>query len=285
MRLPIARLVGAAAICALAADPAAAAPPKPAVEIKDAVVQVTVIPENRTDVRIEIVTQNRSLPLKLKAMRSRTVIDGGLDGKKIRNCRGGGDAVVVRVAEVGDVALKDMPHIVVHAPLDVDVSAGGAVFGVIGRARNVTLGAAGCGDWTVANVEQLLRINMAGSGDARAGSAGEAELRVAGSGDVATADIRGRLDVDMAGSGNVRVKSMTGLLDVHMAGSGDVLVQDGRASAMNVSMAGSGNMVFGGVADTLTARIAGAGDVRARQVRGQVRKTVVGSGTVKIGAP
>ncbi|CAN7145510.1 DUF2807 domain-containing protein [Phenylobacterium sp. LjRoot225] len=279
MRLPIALLMGAAI-----AGPAAAAPATAAIEIKDAVVQVTVIPENRTDIRVEIVTQNRALPLKFKEMRSRTVIDGGLDGKKIRNCRGGGNDVVVRVAEVGDVTLKDMPHIVVHAPRDVDVSAGGAVFGVIGRARNVTLGAAGCGDWTVANVEQRLRINVAGSGDARAGTAGEAELRVAGSGDVATADIRGRLDVDMAGSGNVRVKSMSGPLDVHMAGSGDAVVFGGRASAMTVSMAGSGNVVFGGVADTLTARIAGSGDVRASQVRGQVRQTVVGSGTVKIGA-
>jgi hypothetical protein len=266
------------------AGPATAAPATAAIEIKDAVAQVTVIPENRSDIRVEIVTQNRALPLKLKVMRSRTVIDGGLDGKKIRNCRGVGNDVVVRVAEVGDVALKDMPHIVVHAPRDVDVSAGGAVYGVIGRARNVTLGAAGCGDWTVANVEQRLRINMAGSGDARAGSAGEAELRVAGSGDVATADIRGRLDVDMAGSGNVRVKAMSGPLDLHMAGSGDAVVLGGRASAMTVSMAGSGNVVFGGVAETLTARIAGSGDVRARQVNGQVRKTVVGSGSVKIGA-
>jgi hypothetical protein len=279
MRLPIVLLVGAAI-----AGPAIAAPPTAAIEIKDAVAQVTVIPEDRSDIRVEIVTQNRALPLKLKEMRSRTVIDGGLGGKKIRNCRGVGSDVVVRVAQVGDVGLKDMPHIVVHAPRDVDVSAGGAVFGVVGRARNVTLGAAGCGDWTVANVEQRLRINMAGAGDARAGSAGEAELRVAGSGDVATADIRGRLDVDMAGSGNVRVKSMSGPLDVHMAGSGDAVVLDGRASAMTVTMAGSGNVVFGGIAETLTARIAGSGDVRARQVNGQVRKTVVGSGSVKIGA-
>jgi hypothetical protein len=279
MRLPIA-LVMSAAI----AGPAAAAPPRAAIEIKDAVAQVTVIPENRDDLRVEIVTRNAALPLKLKTMRSRTVIDGGLDGKKIRNCRGDGDQVVVRVAQVGDVALKDMPHIVVHAPRDVDVSVGGAVYGVIGRARNVTLGNAGCGNWTVANVEQALHLNLAGSGDARAGSAGEAQLRVAGSGDVATAAIRGRLDVDMAGEGNVRVKAMSGPLDVHVAGSGDVVVQDGQASAMTVTMAGSGNVVFGGVADTLTARIAGSGDVRARQVRGQVHKTVVGSGTVKIGA-
>jgi hypothetical protein len=270
-------------ISAAASFGAQAAQAAPAVEIKDAVAQVTVIPEDRADVRIEIVSQNRRLPLKIRQARSRTVIDGGLNGRKIRSCRGSGADAVVRVAGVGDVAVKDMPHIIVHAPRDVDASAGGAVFGSIGRARNVSLGNAGCGDWTVANVEQHLKINLAGSGDARAGAAGQATLRVAGSGDIATAEVRGRLDVDVAGAGNVRVKSMAGPLDVHVAGAGDVLVQAGQASAMTVAVAGSGNVVFGGVAGTLTARIAGSGDVRARQVRGQVRKTVMGSGAVRIG--
>lgn len=263
--------------------PAHGAPATPAFEIKDAVAQVTIIPENRPDLRVEVISQNRRLPLKVRQLRNRTVIDGGLGGSKIRGCRGAGADVVVRVAGLGDIPLRDMPHIIVHAPRDVDASAGGAVFGSVDRARNVTLGNAGCGDWIVANVEQHLKINLAGSGDARAGTAGLATLRVAGAGDIATADVRGRLDVDVAGSGNVRVKSMAGPLDVHVAGAGDVTIQDGRASAMTVSLAGSGNVVFGGVADTLTARIAGSGDVRARQVRGQVRKTVMGSGAVRIG--
>jgi hypothetical protein len=278
MRL-IALLMSAAASLA----GAAAAQAAPAVEIKDAVAQVTVIPEDRTDIRIEVVTQNRRLPLKIKETRSRTVIDGGLDGQKIRGCRGSGDEVVVRVAGVGDIALKDMPHIVVHAPRDVDASAGGAVFGVVGRARNVSLGNAGCGDWTVANVEQQLKVNLAGSGDARTGAAGAATLRVAGTGGIAAAEVRGRLDVDVAGSGNVRVRSIAGPLDVHVAGSGDVLVQSGQASAMTATIAGSGNVVFGGVAGSLTARIAGSGDVRARQVRGQIKKSVMGSGAVRVG--
>jgi len=280
MRL-IALLTSAAA--SLLVPPAFGAPATPAVEIKDAVAQVTVIPEDRADVRVEIVSQNRRLPLKVRQLRNRTVIDGGLDGTRIRGCRGVGEAVVVRVAGVGDVALKDMPRIVIRAPRDVDASAGGAVFGSVDRARNVTLGNAGCGDWVVANVEQHLKISLAGSGDARAGTSGQASLRVAGSGDIATADVRGRLDVDVAGAGNVRVRSMSGPLGVHVAGAGDVTVERGLASAMTVSLAGSGNVTFGGVAETLTARIAGSGDVRARQVRGRVKKTIMGSGAVRIG--
>jgi hypothetical protein len=280
MRPPIALLAGALASLAASAAHAAAG-----LEIKDAVAQVTIIPEDRADVRVEVIAGHPRLPLKIRDGRTRIIVDGGLGSGRIRSCNGAGPGAVARVAGVGNVALKDMPRIVVRAPRDVDVAAGGAVFGAIGRARNVTLGSAGCGDWTVANVQQHLAVNLAGSGDARTGSAGTAKLRVAGSGDITAGDVGGRLEADVAGVGNVQVRSVAGPLDVRMAGSGDVVVRGGRADAMKVSMAGSGNVVFDGVADSLNARIAGSGDVRVRQVRGPVKRTVMGSGSVKIGAP
>jgi len=276
MRPPIALLAGVLAGLAGTAAHAAAA-----LEIKDAVAQVTIIPEDRSDVRVEVIAGHPRLPLKIREGRNRVVVDGGLRPGRIRGCSSARGA---RVAGLGDVAFQDLPRLVVRTPRDVDVAAGGAVFGVIGRARNVTLGSAGCGDWTVANVEQRLAVNLAGAADARTGSSAAAKLRVAGTGDIAAGDVRGRLEADVAGAGNVRVRSVAGPLNVHMAGSGDVVVAGGRASAMTVSMAGSGNVVFAGVADSLNARIAGSGDVRVRQVRGPVKRRVMGSGSVEIGA-
>jgi hypothetical protein len=276
MRLPIALLAAAAALAGGTAHAAS-------VEVKDAVARVTVIPENRSDVKVEIVNPNPRLPLSVRTLGGRTIVDGDLRRNKIRDCHGSGERVSVHVAGLGEVAWRDMPQIVIRTPRDVDIDTGGAVFGTIGRAANVDLGNAGCGDWTVANVEGRLRVSQAGSGDTRTGSAGEAKLRVAGSGNVSAADVRGRLDVDVAGSGDVTVASMSGPLDVHVAGSGDVRVGGGHATEMSVSVAGSGDVNFGGVAETLKARIAGSGDVRARQVRGQVSKTVMGSGGVTIG--
>ena len=78
-----------------------------------------------------------------------------------------------------------MPQIVIRTPRDVDVDAGGAIWGTVGRSASLSLGNAGCGDWTVGNVEGRMRLSQAGSGDTRAGSAGEAKVRVAGSGDTA----------------------------------------------------------------------------------------------------
>jgi hypothetical protein len=276
MRLPIALLAGGVALV-FAGEAAAAS-----VEIKDAVAQVTVVPEDRADIRVEFLSQNPRLPLKMRQGR-RTVIDGNIKPSRIRGCRREGDSTVVSVAGIGDVPMRAIPHIVIHTPRNVEVSAGGAVFGTIGRAANVTLGNAGCGDWTIANVDQELKLSVAGSGDARAGASSLAKLRVAGSGDIATADVRGRVQVDVAGSGDVNVGSVAGPLNVHVAGSGDVIVHAGRAGPMTVSIAGSGSVVFEGVADSLDARIAGSGDVRARQVKGAVRKSVMGSGTVRVG--
>jgi len=274
MRLTIALLAATAALSAAGAASAAS------VEVKDAVARVTVIPENRRDIKVEIIHPNARLPLEVRSRGDRVIVDGDLD-RKIRSCRGKGRAVEVR--GVGSVGWRDMPQVVIRTPRDAKVEAGGAVFGSVGRSASLTLSNAGCGEWTVANVEGQLRLRQAGSGDTRAGSAGSAEVRVAGSGDVAMADVRHGLEVSIAGSGSVAVRSVQGPLNVSVAGSGDVNVAGGRASAMSVSIAGSGDVNFRGVAESLKARIAGSGDVRVQEVRGEVSKTVMGSGGVTIG--
>lgn len=276
MRLPIILFAGLVAATAAGAAQAAS------VEVKDAVARVTVIPENRSDIKVEFITQNARLPLSVRSLGGRTIVDGDL-GRKIRTCRGSGDKAVVYVRGVGDVDWRDMPQVVIRTPRDVNLEAGGAVFGSVGRSASLDLANAGCGDWNIANVEGRLKVSQAGSGDTHTGSAGEAKLRVAGSGDVTAADIHGRLEVDIAGSGDIDVGTISGPLDVRIAGSGDVKVAGGHATSMSVAVAGSGNVDFRGVADSLKARIAGSGDVRAREVRGPISKTVMGSGGVTIG--
>ncbi len=274
----ISLMLAATAAAALAAGAAGAA----SVEVKDAVARVTVIPENRTDIKVDIIQANPQLPLEVRTFAGRTIVDGRL-GRRVRDCHGSGENVSVHVRGVGDVTWREMPQVVIHTPRDVDVDVGEAVWGSVGRSANLKLGNAGCGDWTVGNVEGSMRVSQAGSGNTRTGSAAEAKIRVAGSGDTAVGDIRGGLDVDIAGSGDVTVASVAGRLGVHVAGSGDVKVASGHATTMSVAVAGSGNVDFRGAADSVKARIAGSGDVRVREVRGPVSKTVVGSGGVTIG--
>ena len=271
-------IIAAAAAAALTAGAASAA----SVEVKDAVARVTVIPENRTDVKVEVVQANGKLPLEVRTFGGQTIVDGHL-GHRIRDCHGNGDNVSVRVRDLGDVAWKDMPQVVIHTPRDVDIDVGEAVWGSVGRSASVKLGNAGCGDWTVGNTDGAMRISQAGSGDTRTGSAGETSIRVAGSGNTTVGDIRGELKVTIAGSGDVAVASLAGPMDVHVMGSGDVKIASGHASTMTVGIAGSGNVDFRGAAETLKAHIAGSGDISAKQVTGNVSKTVMGSGGVTIG--
>ncbi len=295
---------GVASAAFLAATAATAAETR--VEIKDAVARVVVIPEARSDVKVSFSTTNASLPLTVRVEGDKTIVDGDLDGPfgrgRIRNCRAINGVASVDVARVGRVAWEDMPQVVIQVPMDASVGAGGAVFGSVGRSTSLKLSNAGCGDWTVANVDGAMSINLAGSGDVKAGSSGAADINIAGSGDVSTTAVGGRLDVSVAGSGDLKsgpvggglavrimgsgdadVASVNGDVDVSLAGSGDTLIRGGRAGAVSVSIAGSGDVRFAGAATTVTARVAGSGDVRVASVSGEVKKSVVGSGAVTVG--
>ena len=252
------------------------------VEVRDAVARVVVVPEARSDVKVEVLARNPRLPIQVRTDGDRTVIDGDLN-HKIRSCNGVGDRVQVHVSGTGDIAYSDMPQLLIRVPMDAKVSAGGAVFGVVGRSASLDLASAGCGDWTVGNVDGKMGLSVAGSGDIRAGKSGGAMIRIAGSGDVITRAVSGPLEVSVAGSGDVTTGAVTGPLVVKVAGSGDVRIAGGAASTATVSVAGSGNVDFDGTAGSLTAKIAGSGDVNVRAVTGQVSKAIVGSGGVNIG--
>lgn len=277
MRLP---MIVASFGLVLTAGAAQAAPPE--VEIKDAVARVTVIPEARSDIKVEFLSTNLKLPLQVRTSSGKVIIDGDLD-RKIRSCKGEGASVRVQVAGVGEVAYADMPQVVIRTPRNVDIEAGGAIYGTVGKSESLDLSNAGCGDWTIANVAGQLKLNQTGSGDTFTGSAAGAVIHVAGSGDIKTMAIKGPLEISMAGSGDVRAASVDGPLNIKAAGSGDVKVAAGRVDAMSVAVAGSGDVDFGGVAQSLKARIAGSGDVRVREVKGEVSKTIMGSGAVTIG--
>lgn len=271
---------GALAAAVLAGGAAGA---QPAVHIKEAVARVTVIPEDRADVKVEFLTRNPALPLVVTRIGDKTVIDGDLGHNRIHNCIVLGGRKTVGVRGVGKVDWQDIPEVVVRTPRDARVSADGAVFGSIGRSSELSFANAGCGDWTIANSAGVMEISQAGSGDIRAGAATRAKISLAGSGDVHVGRIAGDLNANIAGSGDVHAISIAGDLNARVAGSGNVHVEGGQARIMKASVAGSGDVAFGGVAQELDANVMGSGDVVAARVAGPVRKSVMGSGDVRVG--
>jgi hypothetical protein len=283
MRAVTTLAVLAAATLASTVAVAGAASAAPSVKIKDAVARVVVIPENRTDVKVEMITTNASLPLEVRQNGDEVVIDGNLRMNRINSCNSHDGKTSVRVRGVGEVAYDNMPQIAIRTPMNVKVAGGGAVFGDIGRSDSVDLANAGCGNWTVANTKGPMKISQAGSGDTHAGSAASLRVNIAGSGDVFAQAIGGDLEASIAGSGDVKVASIDGKLEGNIAGSGDITVAGGRSRGVDVNVMGSGNVTFQGEADSANVSVAGSGDVRIAKVNGPIKKHVAGSGDVIIG--
>jgi hypothetical protein len=296
MKLAIAGAVSAVALAAVA-GPAFAA--EPSVEIRYAVARVAVVVEDRADVAVEVEQGSSRLP-RIEVTRSGDEIRvngglrrrgglfrGGSDG--IRDCHTGpdggraGEGAWVDVRDIGRVNLADAPLIVIRTPRNVDVKAGGAVFGSVGRgATSLELGHAGCGRWDVSNIDGALSLNIAGSGDIRAGTSSSLEVNIGGSGSVTAGATRG-LEVNIGGSGDVTVARLDGRMEVAIGGSGDVDVRGGTSPNVDISIGGSGDINFGGVAGDVDVSIMGGGDVTIARATGSVSRSIMGGGDVRIG--
>jgi hypothetical protein len=268
-------LSGAVLVCGAASAAAT-------VDIRNAALEVTVIPEARSDVAVTVVKTYGKLPVKVTRDGQGVRIDGGVNRFGL-NCHSGMGWRGVSAWGRGDVRDSDLPRVVIRTPMDVSVRAGGAVFGVIGRGGNIELSNGGCGDWTVADAAGSLRLAQSGSGDLRAGAAGSADVSISGSGDVSLTYVRGGLRALSAGSGDLSAVSVDGPLFVRISGAGDVIAKSGSVTIMDVAVAGSGDVRFGGVAQSLDVAIAGSGDVSAAHVTGLVDKRIAGSGDVTVG--
>lgn len=292
-------IASTAAIAAALMGVSAQAKTGPEVEIENAVARVVVIVEDRADVAVEVAQGSTRLPpMQVRRRGDEVQIDGGLSRRvgtvrvndAIRNCRSGptdarqpGDGAYVEVRDLGRIDVSDAPLIVIRSPREVNVSAGSAVFGAVGRgARSVELSNHGCGDWVVANTEGTLELSLGGSGDIRTGTSRALDATLAGSGTI-RAGATGDMELSLGGSGEAWVAQVDGEVDVNIGGSGEVSIPRGRARTFDVAIGGSGDIDFGGTAGDVSVAIAGSGDIRIAQVTGRVSRSIVGSGNIRIG--
>lgn len=289
-------------------------------EVRDAAARLTIAPEDRADIVVEVSGGSGLPALKAGLENGTLVIDGELDNR-LRSCNRNNDDWTIQVEDLGPIRLESAPQIVVRAPRALAVRVFGAVEGRIGQTQSLQLEQEGCSNVAVEDVAGRLQVETAGSGDVRAGRAGSAEVTSRGSGDVVLGEVGGALkamvqgsgaihsaavagpaDLDLRGSGELSTGSVAGPLTANLAGSGgldvahaqgpvvtlivagsgDLRVADGRTERLEVRIAGSGNVEFGGVTRDLDANIAGSGSVRVRQATGNVSKSVAGSGRVVI---
>lgn len=278
MRVAVALLGAASAV--ISAGQASAA----AVQVKDAVARVTIVPEDRSDVKVEFLSTNAKLPLRVSMDGGTTVVDGGL-AHRIRDCQRRADHPSAWVRGVGRVGAEAMPQVVIRTPRAVVLSANGAVFGSVGRSASLELQDAGCDVWTIADVAGEARITESGAGAIRMGAADRLEARLSGAADLHAVAARQGLDARVSGAGGVNLEEVSGPLEADISGLGHVRVANGRASDVRASVSGLGGVEFGGSAETLRASISGVGNVHVKQVTGTVTRTVSGIGRVTVDQP
>lgn len=254
----------------------------PSVEIRDAVARVTVIPEDRADIKVEMLTTNAALPLEVRTSGASTVISGDL-AHRISDCHSRGDHPSARVRGVGEVAYENMPQVVIHTPKAVVVEAGGAVYGSIGRAASLDLGNSGCSAWMIADVAGDATLRESGAGSVKMGSSGRLQLRLSGAGNVHATQVRQGLDATLSGAGSVNIDDLSGALQAHVSGVGHIKIDQGHAAAVQASISGVGSVDFGGDAQSLNASISGFGGIRVKAVSGPVTKSISGGGHVTVG--
>jgi hypothetical protein len=252
------------------------------VEIRDAVARVTVVPQDRSDIKVEIVRAHPELPLAVSVSGARTLIDGGLD-RRIRDCNGMGENARINVRGVGKVAYADMPQVVIYTPRDVDVAANGAVAGAIGRSASLELRNSGCANWTIADVAGEAELSQSGAGSVKMGTSGRLDVDLSGAGNLRAVAVRDGMEARLSGAGGVTIASFAGPLEADVSGVGQIRIEEGRASRIKASVSGIGGVDFGGVAQDLQASISGLGNIRVRQVTGSVTKSVSGAGRIKVG--
>jgi hypothetical protein len=256
---------------------------EPQVLIRGAAARVAVVPQARSDIRVVVLQANSHLPLRIRRQGSRVEILGDVS-RQVHNCGAATAPDAISIRGRGLIPISDLPRLVIFTPPDVRLQAGDAVFGVMGRSASVDFTNLGCGNWTIANVSGRLRVDQAGAGETRTGTAASGDLAVAGSGRITTHRLNHGLMAVSSGSGDIDVEAVaSGPVDARIAGTGDISIAGGKVGAMTASIAGSGDVKMGGAAQSLNAQVTGTGDVLVAHVSGPVTRRTFGSGEVKTG--
>ncbi len=249
------------------------------VKVRSAAANVFIIPEDRTDISVEIDNAAGKAPMPSVSVDGDTVIiDGNLRGR-IASCRDDGGA---SLRGYGDVAGTELPRITIRAPRTVNLERAGAGTTDIGATQALDLDLSGCSNATVGDVTGEFALDLAGAGDVHAGAARSFNADIAGAGDVTLGAVAEGANIDIAGAGSVVIASLAGDLVTDAAGAGNITVQAGSVNRADIDMAGSGDIEINAPVRTLVVSMVGAGDVTVSGEVGDLEAEIAGVGEVNV---
>lgn len=123
----------------------------------------------------------------------------------------------------------------------------------------------GSGDFAVRSFEKSLSASIAGSGDIHGTeSLGTTKLRISGSGDMQFDRVH-NADIKIAGSGDINLGYLQGKSLAQISGSGDIRIADATGE-LTMKISGSGDLTCGGALDKLSFTASGSGDLNGKQL-------------------
>ena len=295
----LAVLLVAQAVSAQAAD---------RLQLKNLRANVEIIPENRTDISVEVdmkgsadsapqisysgntVTVAGNLQTGRKTFRVSFNLDRRMDIDKSK-----------QMSRVHRDHPAGLPTLVIHTPMKVSLKSSALVFGHIGPSQAVRIEDSGDGEWRIDTVSQEASVEGDGGTDfylAGAGSAGIDLLGTGnvalgetqtlwssqwGSGDVTVNKVARDADVELSGIGDFKATSVSGKLRVLIDDAGSVSVQDGDVDTLRVrTLDGIGAVRFGGTVRDADINIGTLTKVSIHKLTGSLKKTTRQSASVEI---
>ena len=157
---------------------------------------------------------------RLKQTSNGFLIEGD-DSVKVKSCSPRGDVAMLQLKGHSKRPLVNFPTVRITAPTDIEIELklkGGNAS--IADVTEADVSVAGCGDISLNNVTDSLEASINGSGDIFAADVGSLEAAIRGSGDIEANEISGAAELSIAGSGDIQTGRVGGSLDVEISGSG-----------------------------------------------------------------
>ncbi|WP_114393181.1 hypothetical protein [Oleisolibacter albus] len=166
------------------------------------------------------------------------------------------------------------------APVRVELARGSLDLGHVTSARvRITQS----GTVRLAAVDGLLAVQMPAAGSVAVGSAGQAFVDMAGSGQADIGVVREGLTVSLPGSGAAGIGRQDGPVALALPGTGRITIREGEASSFVAAVIGPGAVSHGGTAASPQLLLTGPGRISLAHHTGTPAIQRVGPGTLSLG--
>ncbi len=277
-------------------------------QLKNLRANVEIIPENRTDIRVDVDMSGSSDKAPEITYSGNTVVVAGnlQTGRKTFRVSFNLDQRMdidksKHLSRVPRDHPAGLPTLVIHTPMKVSLKSNAYVFGRIGPSQALRIEDSGDGEWRIDAVSQEAFVEGGGATDFYLTNTGSANIDLLGTGNVTMGDTQSiwssqwgagdvtvnkvvrDADIELSGIGDFKARSVSGKMQVLIDDAGSVTVEDGDVAALRIrTIDGIGAVRFGGTVKDADINIGTSTRVSIHKLTGSLKKTTRQAASVEI---